>query len=110
LVAKELDIGVGEVTLGDVDALAEDGLDEGEYMHCDGGLARSGDVGEGACGLMADEYDAVEVWGVGLVGGGARGHREGEAPAGEDVARGDEDELVDVGGDGGRVPVGHHDV
>jgi hypothetical protein len=45
---------------------------------------------------MADEYDVVEVREVGLVGGGTHRHRQGEAPAREDVARGDEDEPVDA--------------
>jgi hypothetical protein len=110
LVAEELDVGVEEVTLGDVDAPAEDGVDEGEDSRRDGGLPRGGDVGEGARGLAADEHDAVEVREVDLVRGGARGHREGETPAGEDAARGGEDESVDAGGDGGGVLVGHHDV
>lgn len=110
LVAKELDIGVEEVTLGDMDAPAEDGVDEGEDPGRDCGLARGGDAGEGARGLAAEEDDAVEVGEVDLVGGGAGGHREGEAPAGEDAARDGEDESVDAGGDGGGILVGHHDV
>lgn len=110
LVAEELDVGVEEVTLGDVDPPAEDGVDQGEDARGDGGLPRGGDVGEGPGGLAADEHDAVEVREVDLVGGGAGGHREGEAPAGQDAARRGEHEAVDAGGDGGGVLVGHHDV
>lgn len=109
LVAEELHVGVEEISLGDVDPPAQDGVDEREDASCDGGLARGGDASEGPGGIAAEEHNAVEVREVDLVGGGAGGDGEGEPAAGEDAVRGGEDEAVDAGADGGGVLVGHHD-
>lgn len=106
LVLEELDVGVEEVTLGDMDVAEEDGVDEGEDARRDGGLANGGEVGEGAGGGLVAKYDAVELGDIELVGGGAGGHVEGEAAAGENGAGDVEDGSLDGDLDRGSVAVG----
>lgn len=69
---EELDVGVEEVTLGDVDILQAELVDELENASGDGSLADCGDGGVGAGGGLILEDDAVEFRDVELVGGGAR--------------------------------------
>lgn len=86
LILEEFDIGVEEVTLGDVDVLGAELVDELENASGDGSLADGGDVGIRADDNFVFQDDAVEFGDVELVGGGARRDLEGEAVAGEDGA------------------------
>lgn len=104
---KEFDIGVEEVTLGDVDAFEAELVDELEDAGGDGRLAHGGDVGEGALGGLVLQHDAVQLRHVELVGGGARRHVKGEALAGDDGVRDLEDEGLDVGLHRGEGQVRH---
>jgi len=94
---EEFDVGVEEVTLGDMDAFEAELVDELEDAGGDGGLAHGGDVGEGALGGLFLQHDAVQLRHVVLVGGGARRHIEGEALAGDDGVRDPQDEGLDIG-------------
>lgn len=104
---EEFDVGVKEVTLGDMDAFEAELVDELEDAGGDGGLAHSGDVSEGALGGLVLQHDAVQFRHVELVGGGARRHVEGEALAGDDGVRDLEDEGLDIGLHRGEGQVGH---
>lgn len=103
---EELDIGVEEVTLGDVDAAEAKLVDERENAGGDGGFADGAHGGEGAGGGLVFENDAVEFGDVEVVRGGAGGDVEGEAVAGEDGFSEGEDEGFDLGLDGGEREVG----
>ncbi|POO02482.1 hypothetical protein TorRG33x02_014660 [Trema orientale] len=106
LVLEELDVGVEQVSLGDVDALEAELVDELEDPGGDGGLPHGGDVGVLAEGGFVLQHDAVELGDVELVGGGAGGDVEGEAVAGEDGVGDPEGEGLDGGLDGGEGEVG----
>ena len=71
MVLKELDIGVEKVTLGDVDILGAQLVNELENSGSDGGFADSRYVGEGAERRLILEDNAIELRDVELVGGGA---------------------------------------
>ena len=103
---EELDVGVEEVTLGDMDALEAELVDELEDPGGNGGLPNGGDVGVRTDRGFFFEDDAVELGDVELVGGGAGGDGVGEAFAGEDGAGDGEDERLDRGLDGGEREVG----
>lgn len=106
LVLEELDIGVEEIALGDVDVLGGELVDELENAGGDGGFADGGDGGVGTERGFVFEDDAIEFGDVELVGGGARGDGEGEAMAREDGVGEREDEGFDGGLDGGEREVG----
>lgn len=107
LVLKELDVGVEEVTLGNVDVLGAELVYELEDTGSDGGLADGGDVSVGAEGSFVFQDNAVELRDVELIGGGAGGHVEGEAVAGEDGVGDLQDLGLDSGLDGGEGEVGY---
>lgn len=89
-----------------MDVLEAELVDEGEDAGGDGGLADSGEGGEGAGGGLVLEDDAVELGDVELVGGAAAGDGEGESGAGEDGGGGGEDGGFDGALDGGGGEVG----
>ena len=103
---EELDVGVEEVTLGDVDVLGAELVDELDNAGGDGGFADGGDVGVRAEGSFVFQHDAVELGDVELVGGGAGRDVEAEAVAGEDGAGDFEDLGFDFGLDGEEVELG----
>jgi len=70
LVLKELDIGVEEVTLGDVDLLGTQLVDEAEDARGDGSLSASLRAGKGALGGGVLEDYAIQFRDVHLHEGG----------------------------------------
>lgn len=91
LVLEQLNIGIEQITLRDMDVLERQLVDELENAGGDGGLPDGGNGGVGAERGLVLEDDAVELGDVELVGGGAGGDGEGEAAAGEDGAGEGED-------------------
>lgn len=83
LILEELDVGVEEITLGDMDVLQTQLMDELEYTSGDGGFPDAGDGGEWPSGRFVFQNDTIELGNVELVGGGARWHRVGESVSGE---------------------------
>lgn len=106
LVAEELDVSVEEITLSDMDSVEEDGVDEGEDTGRDGGLADSGEAGEGARRCLVLKDNTVELGEVELVRGGTGGDGEGESIAGEDGAGSGESSALDGEADGRGVEIG----
>lgn len=104
---KEFDVGVEEVTLGDVDAFEAELVNELNDAGGDGGLAHGRYVGEGALGGLFLQHDAVQLRHVELVGGGARRHVKGEALARDDGVRDLQDEGLNVGLHRGEGQVRH---
>lgn len=96
LVLEELHIGVEKVSLGDMDALHAELVNELEDAGDDGGLTDGGYVGVGSKKRLVFENDAVELRDVELVGSGTRRDVKGEAVAGEYGVGNLEDQGLDV--------------
>lgn len=82
LVLEKLDVGVEEITLGDVDILLAKLVDECEDPGGYCGFADGGNVCKWTEGSFVFKDDAIKFGNVELIGGGAGGDLEGEAVAG----------------------------
>lgn len=100
LVLEELDVGVEEVALGDVDALGAQLVDQAQNARGDRGFPARRRAGKGPARDGAAQDDAVELADVELVALRARGDVQGEALAAEDGLGEAVDEGLDLGGGG----------
>jgi hypothetical protein len=87
LVLEELDVGVEEVALGDVDALAAELVDQAQDAGGDDALAAGGRRRKRPRRHRVLQHDAVQLRHVELVSLGAGGHVEREACPAEHRAR-----------------------
>ena len=95
LVLEQLDVGVEEITLGDVNTSGQHAVHELHHPGQDGHLSHGGGAAEGGVRVLVLEHDAIELLEVHLVVGSSRGERVSETLPVQDVLRHRHHNLLD---------------